>query len=162
MLWRYVMKKLLSVALFLTVFVVSLAFSNDATSPSGFWKSIDDKTKKAKSVIQITQTNGVLRGKILKLLNREGKDPNPKCTECTGAKKNKNIIGLEILYGLKQDGDEWSGGKILDPDNGKEYKCYVEVRKSGKMLKVRGYIGFSLLGRTQYWHRVKNPDLVSK
>ena len=154
------MKKILSFGILLTIFVCSSVFSNDENTPFGFWKSVDDETKKAKSVIQITQTNGVLRGKILKLLNRKGKDPNPKCTECSGAKKNKDVVGMEILYGLKEDGDEWSGGKILDPNNGKEYKCYVEVQKGGKMLKVRGYIGFSLLGRTQYWHRIKDADSV--
>ena len=157
------MKKILSFLFLLTMVVSSLVFSNDKLSPVGFWKSIDDKTGKAKSVIQIKQTDGSLRGKILKLLDRDGKDPNPRCKKCTDKlRKNQPVIGMEILRDLKKDGNEWSGGKILDPKNGKEYKCYIEVLDDGNKLKVRGYIGFSLFGRTQYWYKVKTPNLITK
>ncbi len=157
------MKKILSFLFLLTIFVSSFIFPSDKASPIGFWKSIDDKTGKAKSVIKIKQTDGSLQGKILKLLDREGKDPNPKCKKCTDElRKNQPIIGMKILSNLKKDGNEWSGGKILDPKNGKEYKCYIKVLDNGKKLKVRGYIGFSLFGRTQYWYRIKNPNLITK
>ena len=142
--------------------VCSPVLADGADSPVGFWKSVDDKTNKAKSVIEIKEINGILRGRILKLLNRAGKDPDPKCTKCTGVKKNKRMIGMEILYGLKKGGKEWSGGKILDPKNGKEYKCYIQVQDSGKKLKVRGFIGFSFIGRTQYWYRVPDAESVKE
>ena len=127
-------------------------------SPVGLWKNIDDKKKTARSIIEIKiLPDGTLTGKILKLLNRSpDEDPDPNCTKCTGPEKNKRVVGLRILKDLSPDGDEWSGGEILDPKNGKWYKCYIEVQDGGKKLKVRGYIGFSLLGRTQYWYRVKS------
>ena len=155
------MKKALSRMLLLTlVTTIPLHAGGASSSPVGYWKTKDDNTGKAKSVIEIKEKGGILSGTILKLLNREGKDPNPKCTKCKGNKKNKPIIGMQILSDLKKDGDEWSGGMILDPNNGKTYKCYVKVEGDGKKLKVRGFIGFSLIGRTQYWYRISDPKKV--
>ena len=138
----------------------SLAAQNKArvllNSPLGFWKTIDDAKGTASSIVQITKSKGKLQGKVVNILDTE-KGPNPKCTECTGENKNKPVLGMQILKGLSQDGKEWSGGKILDPKNGKWYKCYIEVLDKGKKLKVRGYIGLALIGRTQYWHRTARP-----
>jgi uncharacterized protein (DUF2147 family) len=120
------------------------------TTPIGKWKTIDDSSKKAKSIVEIYDQGGKLYGKIIKLFREKGEDPDPKCDKCTGAKKNQKIIGLVILEGMSQDGDEWKGGTITDPENGKAYKCKMKL-ENGK-LKVRGFIGVSLLGRTQYWH----------
>jgi uncharacterized protein (DUF2147 family) len=125
----------------------------DLDSPKGLWKTIDDKTGKAKSFIKIWIKDGKLYGKITKLINPSEEDP--LCDKCEGALHNKPVIGMTIMKGLTQDGDEWNGGRILDPESGKTYKCLIEVQNSGKRLKVRGYIGFSLLGRTQHWYRVK-------
>ncbi|HEY3357327.1 MAG TPA: DUF2147 domain-containing protein [Polyangia bacterium] len=119
------------------------------TSPVGNWTTIDDKTKQPKSIVTIYERGGKLYGKIIKLLAPDA-DPNAKCTKCSGAKKDQPMAGLVILEGLKPDGDEWSGGTILDPASGKTYKCVIKVEAPGK-LKVRGYIGLSLMGRTQYW-----------
>lgn len=122
-------------------------------SPVGTWKTIDDETGDAKSYVEITQaSNGTLQGKVVKILT-PGKE-NKKCTDCKGAKKDKPILGMEILWGLEKDGDGWSGGKILDPNKGKEYKCKMSL-KDNNTLDVRGYIGFSLIGRTQTWYRVE-------
>ena len=79
------------------------------------------------------------------------------CIECTGKDKNVPIQGLVIVRGLIKDGDEWTGGKVLDPKNGKLYKCYMSLESDDK-LKLRGYIGFSLLGRTEYWYRVNSDE----
>ncbi|MGC4118941.1 MAG: DUF2147 domain-containing protein [Myxococcales bacterium] len=125
----------------------------DATSPVGKWKTVDDSSGKAKSTVEIWEEGGKVYGKITALLDQPANDPDPKCTACEGEDKDKRVIGMTILKGLKKDGDEWSGGKILDPDNGKHYKCYIAVQDGGKKLKVRGYVGFALLGRTQYWLR---------
>lgn len=124
-------------------------------SPVGYWTTIDDETNQPKAIVHIEQRNGTLYGRIVKLINP--KEKNPICEECLGNKKNQPVTGLEILWGLKPDDDEWSGGYILDPESGKEYRCTMEVIEGGNRLKVRGYIGISLLGRTQEWRRSGPP-----
>lgn len=139
------MKKLFIVIL---LFVSTSIFSQ---SILGKWKSIDEDTNKDESVIEIYQDNGLFYGKIIQLL-----DPQKKgivCENCKGKNKNKPIEGLVIINGLKRDGNEWSGGKVLDPKNGKEYKCFITL-KDNNTIKLRGYIGFSVFGRTAYWYRV--------
>ncbi|MGB0789145.1 MAG: DUF2147 domain-containing protein [Marinirhabdus sp.] len=121
-----------------------------AQDVTGKWKTIDDETGQAKSIVEIYKKSGKVYGKVIKILDKDKK--NSVCEECTGADKDKPVLGLVILKGLKKDGDEYNGGKILDPANGKIYKCYIELEGPNK-LKVRGYIGFSVLGRTQYWYR---------
>jgi uncharacterized protein (DUF2147 family) len=125
------------------------------TSPVGYWTTIDDDGKTPSSVIQIYAKGKKLYGKIVQLINPREKDP--KCTACDGAKKNQRILGMEILRDFERDDDEWSGGYILDPRNGTEYKCYMELIEGGKRLKVRGYVGIALLGRTQYWQKSSPP-----
>jgi len=80
-------------------------------------------------------------------------DPTRRCTECTDARKDQLMLGMTIIDSVKQDGANWDGGHILDPENGKIYKCKMHVEDGGKTLVVRGYIGISLLGRSQTWHR---------
>jgi uncharacterized protein (DUF2147 family) len=126
-----------------------------ATSPVGYWTTIDDDGKTPSSVIQIYPKGKKLFGKIVQLINPREKDP--KCTACDGPRKNQRIIGMEILRDFERDDDEWSGGYILDPRNGTEYKCYMELVEGGKRLKVRGYVGIALLGRTQYWQKGAAP-----
>ena len=140
------MKKLVILSLFL---ISTVSFSQ---SILGKWKSIDEKTKKDESIIEIYQENGKFFGKIIQLLDPKKKDAI--CLECKGINKNKPVKGLVIIKGLKKDGDEWSGGKVLDPKNGKEYKCYITL-KDNNTMKLRGFIGFSVFGRTAYWYRVK-------
>lgn len=125
-----------------------------ALSPVGKWKTIDDDTGKPKSIVEVWERDGKIYGKILSLFRKPNEDQDPVCDKCEGFRKDKRVIGMTIIWGLSEDGDEWSGGKILDPDNGKTYRCYIEVQDGGKKLKVRGYIGVSLFGRTQYWPRV--------
>lgn len=131
--------------LFLMVSTIS------AQSVVGTWKTIDDETGEAKSYVEIYEKDGKMCGKVTKLLL---KSPDTVCQECPGDKKGKPVQGMEILWNLKEDGKTYSGGKIMDPENGKTYKCYIELDGADK-LKVRGYIGFAALGRTQVWHRVK-------
>lgn len=141
------MKKII-VTFFMTVLI---AVGVNAQSVLGKWKTIDDETGKAKSIVSIYEKDGKVYGKIVELLEKESKGKT--CTECSGQNKNKPIEGLVIINGLKKDGNEYNGGKILDPKTGKEYKCYITLEGENK-LKVRGYVGFSLMGRTQYWHRI--------
>ena len=119
----------------------------------GRWRTIDDQTGKATSVIEIFEKHNRVYGKIIELLNSTAK--NPKCEKCDGEDKNKPILGLIVLKGLKRDKDgSYSDGKILDPKHGKMYKCNLSLETKDK-LKVRGFIGINLLGRTQFWERVK-------
>ena len=116
----------------------------------GKWKTIDDKTGEAKSIIEIFEEDEKIYGKVVEILVEGRQDAT--CRNCAGEDEDKPIQGLVIIKGLEKDGDEYNSGKILDPESGKLYKCYIELEEENK-LKVRGYVGFSLLGRTQYWYR---------
>ena len=136
----------------LSITFLLIAITGFSQTVIGKWKTIDDETGKAKSIVEIYEKSGKIYGRILEILEEENR--NRKCDLCTGIEKDKPILGMVIIKGLTKDGDEYSGGKILDPKNGKQYKCYITLDGKDK-LKVRGYIGISLLGRTQTWARVK-------
>src|SRR5262245_61661128 len=95
-------------------------------SPVGKWRTIDDQTGKPRSIVQISEKDGKLYGKSLELIDPE--EPNPKCRKCPGDSKDKPVVGLTILWDMKKAGNEWSGGKILDPKNGKVYKCSLRLK----------------------------------
>ena len=134
---------------FLLVFA-ALSFTCMSQSAVGTWKTVDDEDGTVKSHVSIYEEDGKLYGKIEKLINPE----RTICTACKGDKKDKPIEGMQIMWGLKPDkSNKWKGGKIMDPKNGKEYKCKIELEDENT-LNVRGFIGFSLLGRTQTWFRV--------
>jgi len=139
------MRKLFIVGLFL---FISNAYAQTVT---GKWYTVDDNNKK-KSIVEVYKQGDKIYAKILELVRPE--DKGKLCEKCEGKEHNKPIEGMVILNGLTKDGDEWNGGKILDPKSGNIYKCYIELEEADK-LKVRGYMGFSLLGRTEYWYRVK-------
>ncbi|HZW78078.1 MAG TPA: DUF2147 domain-containing protein [Flavobacteriaceae bacterium] len=132
--------------------VAFVAMGASAQDVFGKWRTIDDETGEAKSIVEIYQNNGKVYGKVIEILNPAKK--NSKCDKCPGADQGKPIEGLVILKDLKKDGAEYSGGTIMDPNNGKVYKALIALEGANK-LKVRGYVGFSLLGRSQYWERVK-------
>ena len=138
--------------------LVALAFASSPlmaanVTPVGTWRSIDDNTKKERSIIRIVDQNGELQGVVEKLFDQPGDDPSHLCKECKGERKDKPIIGMTILWGLKQDGNSWTGGEILDPNNGKVYRCKLTPSADGKTLDVRGFIGVSFIGRSQTWLR---------
>jgi uncharacterized protein (DUF2147 family) len=121
-------------------------------TPMGLWRSIDDKTGEAKAEIRIVDHGGVLSGRIEKTLK---KDARPTCEECRDERKGQPIVGLEIIRGAKQaEGqDVWEQGRILDPENGREYTLRLAPVEGGRQLQVRGYIG--PFYRTQTWVRVQ-------
>ena len=123
-------------------------------SPVGLWKTIDDDSKKEKSLVRIKETNGVYSGTIEKLLDPDSKQ-DAVCDKCTDDRKDKPKLGMEIIRGAKkpESGAVWEGGKILDPENGKEYTLRMTPLDEGKKLQVRGYIG--PFYRTQIWTRVE-------
>ncbi|WP_394757701.1 DUF2147 domain-containing protein [Rhodoferax sp.] len=122
-------------------------------TPVGVWRTVDDKTGEVSSEVRISDNAGVLSGRIEKLLRKDTKQDDV-CDKCTDERKNKPVLGLEIIRGGKKtDGkDVWEGGKILDPDNGKDYTLRLTPMDGGKQLQVRGYIAFFY--RTQTWTRV--------
>lgn len=123
----------------------------------GYWKTIDDETGNIRSIVEITVADGVATGTIVQLYRQPDEPRDPDCIECKGDLNGKKVIGLDIINGLHPEDDTWSGGTIMDPGNGKTYSCRIE--EEGNELKVRGFVGVSLLGRTQTWHRVTSPDL---
>ncbi len=136
------------------IFITLFAFTSvNAQDVFGKWKTIDDKSGEVKSIVSIYKENGKVYGKIVEVLDPKAPE-DAKCKNCTGENKDKPLVGLVFIKDLEKDGDEYNDGIVLDPETGKEYKCYIELEKADT-LKVRGYIGFSLLGRTQYWQRVK-------
>jgi uncharacterized protein (DUF2147 family) len=122
-------------------------------SPVGLWRTIDDHTGKPRGLVRITETNGEYQARVEKTFPKSGEDPYPKCEKCEGARQNQPVVGMTILWGLKRQGDEYQGGEILDPENGKIYRARIKLEDAGKKLDVRGFIGFSLLGRSQTWIR---------
>ena len=136
----------------ITLFFFAILFAQSQTVV-GKWKTIDDETGKPKSIVEIYEKSGKIYGKVIDILEVENK--KRVCTNCSGDDKNKPILGMTVIKGLSKEGAQYTNGKILDPKNGKLYKCYITLESKDK-LKVRGYIGISLLGRTQYWYRIKN------
>jgi uncharacterized protein (DUF2147 family) len=125
----------------------------EGPSPTGLWKNLDDVSGKPRALIRITESNGTLQGRIEKVFAAPNEDPDPKCDKCEGTNKHAPVVGLVILSGLIKVGDEYVGGQILDPDNGKVYRSKVRLNDNGKTLSVRGYIGVPMLGRSQTWTR---------
>ncbi len=125
--------------------------STNAQSVLGKWTTLDDNTGVKKSVVEIYQDHGKVFGKVIQILEK-GKE-NRLCDKCKGNKKDKPVKDMIIINGLEKNTDTWEGGTILDPETGKEYKCYITLENDNK-LKVRGYIGISFIGRTQYWNRL--------
>lgn len=123
-------------------------------SPVGVWKTIDDKTKAEKAQVRVTEAGGVVSGKIEKLL-APGANQEAKCDKCSDDRKDKAIVGLEIIRGVKKDDDVWTGGTILDSAEGKVYKVKMTPIEGGKKMEVRGYMGAPMFGRTQVWTRVE-------
>jgi len=122
-----------------------------ADSPVGLWKTIDDATRQPKALIRISDQGGALVGRIEKILVPNAGDA--VCDQCTDQRKDKPIQGMTILSGLKKDGQEWTGGEILDPNNGKVYKAMAKLADGGRKLEVRGFVGIPTIGRTQSWLR---------
>ncbi|WP_233863567.1 DUF2147 domain-containing protein [Paraburkholderia adhaesiva] len=131
----------------------AIAAHAQTTTPVGVWHTIDDQTGKPKAVVQISDDgNGQLSGKVVNGLDPNAK-PDRKCTACTDERKDQPIIGMTIIDGMQKTGDGWDNGHILDPENGKVYRCKMHLEDGGKKLVVRGYLGISLLGRSQTWTR---------
>ena len=135
------------------LFAVTAASAMAQVTPVGLWRNVDDKTGEVKAEIRIDEPNGALLGRIEKALGKDAK-PGATCDECSDDRKGKPMVGLDIIRGGKkaEGKDVWEGGKILDPENGKEYRASFTPIEGGKKLEVRGYLG--PFWRTQTWNRV--------
>lgn len=129
----------------------TLAFAQ--ASPAGLWRTIDDETQKEKSLVRLTESGGVITGRIEKIADPAKQDS--VCDKCTDARKDQKVLGMTIVEGVKKNAGEpyWDGGTILDPNNGKVYKVRMTPQDGGKALQVRGFIG--PFYRNQQWIRVE-------
>lgn len=141
-----------------TALALVMSFASAAAfaqmSPVGLWKTIDDDGKTEKSLVRITEQGGVFTGTIEKVFDASKADA--KCEKCTDDRKDKPVVGLAIIRNVKQDAADkeiWTGGEILDPNNGKTYKTRLKPVEGGKKMEMRGYVGF--IYRTQVWQRVE-------
>jgi uncharacterized protein (DUF2147 family) len=160
---RFVLAAAASVALVCSAAAQGVSTPNPAApnagqpSPVGLWQAVDSDTKQPNGWFLIEDHNGVFDGIIAKMFLKPGEDPNVVCDQCKDDRKDHPWLGLEIIRGMKPEGeDKYAGGTILDPRDGKVYKATMKVTPDGQTLIVRGYIGFELLGKNQYWTRL--PD----
>ncbi|PSQ99842.1 MAG: DUF2147 domain-containing protein [Bacteroidetes bacterium QS_9_68_14] len=142
----------------LLAFGASGTLAQPAASPVGQWRTIDDESGQARSIVEIYEKDGALRGKVVEILRasdeaQRNSEGQVICTACEGERKNQPVEGMVILWGLEKDGDEWTGGNIIDPENGNTYSAKMGLDGADR-LDVRGYRGVSLFGRTQTWQRV--------
>src|SRR5438105_1145349 len=147
------MKSHLAFALALGILGISLGgTASSQSTPVGLWSTISDTDGKPTSVVEIRLLNNELSGVVRELL--VAADPEDSvCGKCSGDRKGQRIVGMEILRHMRPDGDEWSGGEILDPENGKTYRATLRLIDGAQRLAVRGYIGLPLFGRSQIWVR---------
>lgn len=133
--------------------IISLgSMARAQATPVGLWNTISDKDGKPEAVVEIREVDGQLSGVVRELL--VAADPQDSiCGKCTDDRKGQRIIGMEILRHMRRDGDEWNGGEILDPENGKTYRATLKLVDGGKKLLVRGYVGLPIFGRSQTWVR---------
>jgi len=141
------------IIILLVVLLLSSGTSAQSLSVVGKWKAIDDETGKPISVVEIFEKHNKIYGKVIDIFNPKSR--KKVCEKCSGEDRDKPILGLVVIKGLSRNGEEYTNGKILDPNRGKYYKCTISLENKDK-LKVRGFIGIELLGRTQFWERIKN------
>lgn len=133
------------------LFACGMAVAGEGDSPVGLWRTVDDRTGKARSVVRIYEEGGRLHGRI-----ERGFDPKEQdrvCDKCEDERRGKPLRHMVILRNLKAEGGEFVDGDILDPDNGTVYRCKMRLDESGRKLVVRGFVGVSLFGRSQVWER---------
>lgn len=141
------------IALAMSVFAAG-AWGQHAVSPLGLWRTFDDQTGRERGLVRIFESNGVLYGRIERVSDPE--EAKQVCTKCPGDRHDKPIIGLDFLRGLRPDGDgRWTGGEIVDPETGNEYRASMRLEDNGGKLTVRGSVLGGLLGRSQTWIRAK-------
>jgi uncharacterized protein (DUF2147 family) len=138
------------------VFCSVLGFGASAAEPTaiGLWQQVDDKTGEVGGWFLLFEKDGAYQGALVKSFPKPGEDPNPLCKKCEGDQKNAPSLGLVLIKGMKRNGLKYDKGTILDPRDGKVYNAFLEVSPDGKKLRVHGYFGLEVLGRSQFWNRL--------
>ena len=137
-------------AVLLCLSALALRAADSAATPAGRWRTVDDKTGKAKAIILLYEEKGLFFGRVETLVDP---DAVKICDKCSDERKGQAVTGMVVVRRMKKDGDEYTGGDILDPKNGSVYRCKMRLVDQGRKLSVRGYLGFSLFGRSQTWIR---------
>jgi uncharacterized protein (DUF2147 family) len=137
------------------LFVWVCTASAQIASPVGLWKTYSDRTGEADGLVRIVEERGEFLGRVEKVLSPPSDSPNLLCERCTGDLRNKPVVGMTILRGVKRAQDGLTEGIILDPNDGEDYRCTLTLKDAGRRLEVRGFIGLPLFGRTQVWTRVE-------
>lgn len=127
--------------------------ATDISSPVGVWRTFSDKDGHESGRVEIYAQNGVLDGRIVGIVDPAKREA--VCRQCTDSRRGQPVLGMEILRGMRADGQRWNGGQILDPENGETYRCIMRLENGGETLVVRGFVGISLFGRSQRWHRIE-------
>ena len=117
--------------------------------PIGLWTTVDDHTHQPRSQVEISERDGALYGKVVRVYPQPGEPADPRCEECAGERHNQKILGMTILWDLHRHGDAWDGGEILDPESGDTYRVTLHLTADGRRLEVRGYVGIAVFERTQ-------------
>ena len=151
-------KQICHILTILTALFSTSIFAAIPESPVGYWKTIDDVSGETKSIIEISSLpNHTLEGRVVKLFQH----PEKICTECKDSRKNQPILGMVVMQGLHQahpNDNLWDDGSILDPKNGKIYRCNLQLTDNNQKLLVRGYLGIPLFGRSQTWLKTEKPQ----
>lgn len=139
--------------IYISVLLFSMIFYAQNKTIIGKWNSIHEETGKVISVVEIYEENNKIYGKVCEISNPKSR--SLLCENCSGEDKNKPFLGLVVIKGLQKKENQYSDGDILDPESGRLYNCDITLLDQDN-IKVRGYLGISFFGRTQYWQRVKN------
>jgi uncharacterized protein (DUF2147 family) len=126
---------------------------SEPSTPAGLWQTVSDRTGQPGGLVRVVEVNGEYIGTVVAVFSPPASDAHPLCELCRGELKDKPIVGMIILRGVRQSGDGYSAGQILDPDEGEVYKCRIALLEDGRKLDVHGYIGIPLFGRSQTWIR---------
>ena len=135
------------------ILVPAPALPVTSETPVGLWQQFDDKKGGLRSIVRIDDEGDTLSARVVKTVPRPGEEGEARCERCPGDFKGQPIVGLRFMWGLKGAARHWDDGRVLDPEEGKIYRVKLTLSEDGRTLEVRGYIGFSLFGRTQMWKR---------
>jgi uncharacterized protein (DUF2147 family) len=141
------------VAVVLAVVAAGALLRGQTPSIEGRWRTIDDKTGEAKSIVVIAREGETFAGRVERVFAPPAPSTNPLCDKCDGELKDQPIVGMRVLWGFRQDGDRYKDGRLLDPESGNVYHGTLRMTDGGRSLQVRGYVGISMFGRTQTWKR---------
>lgn len=144
----------MKIAAVTVIFLAALDAVAQPATPAGLWQTVNERGER-EALVRIAEVAGELRGSVVQVFSPPAPSANPLCEACSGELKNKPIVGLEILRGLRWDGERYAGGEVLDPDEGRVYRCSLRLLEGGERLEVRGYVGISLFGRSQVWLRAR-------